>query len=57
MKAMLPAKERRSLRDRSNRNSSWQLTALPKHDDGLPLVLGAIACLFGSLTVHDKGGT
>ena len=57
MKVMLPAKERRSLSHRSNRNSSWQLTALPKHDDGLPLVLGAIACLFGSLAMHDKGGT
>ena len=56
MKGILPAKERRSLRDRSN-NSSWQLTALPKHDDGLPLVLGAIACLFGSLATHHKGGT
>ncbi len=40
-----------------NHNSSGQAIAAPLRDDGLPLVLSAVACLFGSWVGSDKGAT
>src|SRR5210317_877421 len=39
------------------RNSSWQGIVMPHQDDGLPLFLSAIVCLFGSWMGSDKGDT
>ena len=36
-------------------NSSWQVIVMPHQDDGLPLFLSAIVCLFGSCMGSDKG--
>ena len=38
-------------------NSSGHAIAAPLRDDGLPLVLSALACLFGSWVGSDKGAT
>ena len=38
-------------------NSSWQVIGMPHQDDGLPLVLSAIVCWFGSWVGSDKGAT
>ena len=38
-------------------NSSGQAIAAPLRNDGLPLVLSAVACLFGSWMGSDKGAT
>ena len=36
---------------------SGQAIATPLRDDGLPLVLSALVCLFGSWVGSDKGAT
>ena len=38
-------------------NSSWQVIVMPHQDDGLPLFLSAIVCLFGPCMGSDKGAT
>ena len=38
-----------------NHNSSGQAIAVPPRDDGLPLVLSGLVCLFGSWVGSDKG--
>ena len=38
-------------------SSSGQAIAAPLRDDGLPLVLSAVVCLFGSWVGSDKGAT
>ena len=38
-----------------NHNSSGQAIAVRLRDDGLPLVLSAVICLFGSWVGSDKG--
>ncbi len=40
-----------------NHISSGQAIAAPLRDDGLPLVLSAVVCLFGSWVGSDKGAT
>src|SRR6056300_247633 len=44
----------RDSKSRSPRNSSWQGIVMPHQDDGLPLFLDAIVCLFGSWMGSDK---
>ena len=40
-----------------NHNSSGQAIDAPLRDDGLPLVVSAVVCLFGSWMGSDKGAT
>ena len=39
------------------RDSFWQSYGVPHQDDGLPLFLSDIVCLFGSWMDSDKGDT
>ena len=38
-------------------NSSWQVIGMPHQDDGPPLFLSVVVCLFGSWVGSDKGAT
>ncbi len=48
---------RRDLKIDHSPNPSGQAIATPLRDDGLPLVLSALVCLFGSWVGADQGAT